>query len=307
MVTSASEALRASRPVLTGRGAAFFDLDGTLVPGTANIPLAREAIRAGFVRPGEIAHDLRDGVSVLVGSRDERPALLRDRVLAAVEGRSATEVGAIADRLVGGMVGVIPPAMRRILDEHAAAGRDRIVLSAGPTEIVSRLAQAAGLELGTGTTAETDAEGRYTGRLAGPFCHHDGKADVVRTLAEERGYDLAACFAYADSIGDLPMLELVGHPMVVNPEPELRELAENRGWPIVTTARMQRVSFTDPHSWLRLGQRLAAGTVGAVVSLGTRPVEAGDDLDSTDEDFDPATDAGPDVDQGPGPDGDPAR
>lgn len=284
MVTSASEALRAPRSVPTGRGAAFFDLDGTLIPGSANIPLAREAIRVGLLRPAELAHDLRDGVSLLThGSRDERPAVVLDRVLTAVAGRPAAEMVAIADRLVADMVASITAPIRRILDEHAAAGRDRIVLSAGPTEIVSRLAQVAGLELGLGTTAETDEEGRYTGRLAGTFCHHDGKAQALRALAGERGYDLAESFAYSDSISDLPMLEAVGHPVAVNPEPVLRELAENRGWPIVATGRMQRVSFTDAHSWVLLGQRLAAGTISAVVSLGTRPVEAGDDLDTVDD------------------------
>jgi phosphoserine phosphatase len=174
--------------------------------------------------------------------------------------------------------------MGTVLAQHADAGRDRVVLSASPTEIVSRLADAAGLELGTGTTSEVDAEGRYTGRLTGPFCYREGKAQVLHQVAQERGYDLAACYAYTDSISDLPMLEAVGHPVVVNPEPALRELAEQRSWPIVETARFPRVAVSDLHGWARLGQRLAVKSVGAMVALGTRPIEALGGIDGLGED-----------------------
>lgn len=282
MTMTASQKLRAARPAAPAPvAAAFFDLDGTLIPGSANIPLARAAFRAGLVSPVELARDLRNGVSFLLqGATDERSAAVRDRILAAVAGQPARDIVALSDGFVPALVDSITPGMQAVLAEHGAAGRDRIVLSASPTEIVSRLADAAGLEHGTGTTSEVDAEGRYTGRLAGPFCYREGKAQILRALAAERGYDLAACYAYTDSMSDLPMLEAVGHPVVVNPEPELRDLAEDRGWPIVETARLPRVSVADPSSWVGLGRRLVAGTVGALVSRGTQPVEALDDLDA---------------------------
>jgi HAD superfamily hydrolase (TIGR01490 family) len=257
-----------------GRGAAFFDLDGTLIPGSANIPLARAAFGAGMVTPAELVRDLRNGASFLLqGATDERSAAVRDRILAAVAGRPAHEVVALSDQFLPGLVASISPTMRDVLDTHRAAGRDRVVLSASPTEIVSRFAEAAGLELGVGTTSQVDADGRYTGRLAGPFCYREGKAEVLRALAREHGYDLAASYAYSDSLSDLPMLEAVGHPVAVNPEPELRALAEERGWPIVETARLPRISLASPGSWVRMGQRALAGSVAAVVSRGTRPVE----------------------------------
>ena len=144
---------------------------------------------------------------------------MRDRILAAVAGRRADEVVALSDGFIPDLVASITPAMRAVLDEHASAGRDRVVLSASPTEIVSRLADAAGLERGAGTTSEIDADGRYTGRLDGPFCYTEGKAEILRAVAREHGYDLAASYAYSDSLSDLPMLEAVGHPVAVNPEP----------------------------------------------------------------------------------------
>lgn len=291
MTMTASQALRAPRvPAGSGaRAAAFFDLDGTLIPGSATIPLARAAFRAGMVTPPELVRDLRHGVSFLLqGATDERSEAVRDRILAAVTGRTAQEMVALSEGFIPDLVASITPAMGRVLGEHATAGRDRIVLSASPTEIVSRLADAAGLERGTGTASELDADGRYTGRLDGPFCYGPGKAEILRALAAREGYDLSASYAYSDSLSDLPMLEAVGHPVAVNPEPELRDLAEERGWPIVETSRVPRVSVSDPHSWVRMGQRLTVASIGSLIALGTRPIEALGGIDGDGEDDAPA-------------------
>ena len=241
------------------RPAAFFDLDGTLIPGSANIPLAKEAFRQGLVTPWELAKDLRQGVSFLLkGATDERSAQVRDRILGAVAGHPAAKVEALGDHFMTDLVDSLQPALAPVLATHAEAGRDRIVLSASPTEIVSRFASEAGLELGTGTTSERDQDGVYTGRLAGPFCYREGKVAVMTELAATRGYDLELSYAYSDSISDLPMLEAVGHPVAVNPEPELRELATRRGWPIVETSALPRVSVTSMHGLGRLATNLLA-------------------------------------------------
>jgi phosphoserine phosphatase len=77
------------------------------------------------------------------------------------------------------------------------------------------------------------ADGRYTGTVA--FCAYgQAKADHATTLAADRGYELADCFAYSDSVTDLPLLELVGHPRVVNPDRALRKVARTRRWPELT-------------------------------------------------------------------------
>ena len=255
--------------------AAFFDLDGTLIPGSANIPLAKAAFREGFVTPLELLIDLRNGLSfVLKGATDERSEQVRDRILRAVSGHPAEQVEALGDHFMTDLVATLQPVMGAELRTHADAGRDRIVLSASPTEIVSRFAREAGLELGTGTTSERDTEGRYTGRLAGPFCYRDGKVDVMRGLASDRGYDLKESYAYSDSISDLPMLEAVGHPVAVNPEPELRALAQTRGWPIIETSSVPRVSMTSVQGLARLLAGLTARPVKALQQLLPRPVSA---------------------------------
>jgi HAD superfamily hydrolase (TIGR01490 family) len=243
-----------------GRAAAFFDLDGTLIPGSANIPLAKVAFRRGFVTPTELLRDLRHGVSFLVkGATDERSAQVRDRILAAVAGHRATEVEALGEHFLDDLVATIRPAMVGVLDQHRKRGHDRIVLSASPTEIVSRFAERAGMEAGEGTTAERDTDGVYTGRLTGSFCYREGKVNVMERFAADQGYDLSACYAYSDSASDLPMMEAVGHPVAVNPERHLRVIAEERGWPIIETSRVPRGTFSSPSGLLRLGRTLLAG------------------------------------------------
>ena len=222
------------------RVAAFFDLDGTLIPGSANLALAKAAFRAGMVGKRALALDVARNVSfVLRGASDDATGKVRDRILRGVQGHRATDVEALAESFVDDLVATITPVMREVLAEHVGAGHHLVLVSASPTEIVQRFAVAAGLHYGVGTTARRDADGRYDGTLAGPFCYRDGKAEVVRTLAAEHGYDLADCFAYSDSISDQPMLSIVGNPVAVNPEYQLRAVAVERGWRIVDTGRLR--------------------------------------------------------------------
>ena len=236
----------------TTRSAAFFDLDGTLIAGSANIPLALAAFKAGYVTPAELVTDLRNNLSFLLkGASDERSEQVRDRILAAVQGRLVADLVALADDFMDSLVAKVQPAARAALEKHAAAGHDRIVISASPTEIVARLAEELGVEYGIGTTAEHE-EGVYTGRLVGPFCYREGKAEVLRQVAYERGYDLSRSYAYSDSISDLPMLRAVGTPVAVNPDAELRPLAVSEGWTIIETSSVSRggLPVPPPGEWL---------------------------------------------------------
>ena len=112
----------------------------------------------------------------------------------------------------------------------------------GRTAPAASGAVAAGMDYGVGTTAGRDADGRFDGTLSGPFCYKDGKAEVIRGLAVTHGYDLAACFAYSDSVSDEPMLAIVGNPVAVNPDHELRLMAQAGGWRIVEVGRLRVVA-----------------------------------------------------------------
>jgi HAD superfamily hydrolase (TIGR01490 family) len=219
------------------RAAAFFDLDRTLIRGSAVFPLAVAAFRAGHVPPRELLHDAVNAVGfVLNGATDERSAALRERVLRAVAGQQVDDVVALGDAFLPKLVASVLPESQRLLDAHAAAGQDRVIVSASPVEIVGELAGRLGLEAAVGTRSEI-VDGRYTGRLEGAFCYGEGKVAEVRRMAAERGYDLTLCSAYSDSVSDLPFLEAVGTAVAVNPDDELRAVALDRGWRVVEVAR----------------------------------------------------------------------
>ena len=120
---------------------------------------------------------------------------------------------------------------RALLDAHRAAGEDVIIVSTSGHEMVGPIGALLGAALVIATQMEI-AEGRYTGQMDF-YAYGPAKAERVRELAAERGYRLADCSAYSDSITDLPMLEAVGHPHAVNPDRALRRLAQLRGWPVL--------------------------------------------------------------------------
>jgi phosphoserine phosphatase len=137
---------------------------------------------------------------------------------------------------------------------HEQAGRDVWILSASPIEIVAELAKALDITGGIGTESEI-VDGVYTGRLAAPFCYGEGKAEHIRRLAEEHGYDLQQCYSYSDSASDLPMMQIVGNPIAVNPDRPMMAVAHRRGWPVVEFNRERKQII-----------RLAFGTSGALTA-----------------------------------------
>lgn len=217
--------------------AAFFDLDRTLIRGSANFPLAWAAFKAGHVPKRQLLHDAINAVTFLVaGASDERSARLRERILLAVAGVPVTDLVALGDTFIPRLAASVMPEARKELDRQLELGRDRIIVSASPIEIVQRIADTIGLEGAVGTRGEI-RDGRYTGKLTGAFCYGPGKAAAVRQLATERGYDLAESVAYSDSISDMPFLEAVGGAVAINPDKELRRVARARGWQVIEVGR----------------------------------------------------------------------
>ena len=115
--------------------------------------------------------------------------------------------------------------------EHKERGERVYIVSAALQEIVQALAEELDFDGALGTICEVE-DGVYTGHSLRAL-HHQAKADAVRELAEREGFDLSASTAYSDSHTDLPFLELVGHPVAVNPDRELRQIAARRSWPVV--------------------------------------------------------------------------
>ena len=190
------------------------------------------------------------------GSTDDSAASVRDRVLDAIRGVAVEDLTALGDQIIPRLVDDVRLEAQGFLELHREAGRDTFMVTASPIEIVRRLAEELEMTGAIATVAQI-VDGKYTGELSEPFCYGPGKALAISKLAAERGYDLALCYSYSDSVSDLPMLELVGHPVAVNPDRELERIARARSWPIVEFSRTaKRVIGTTT---------AAAGAVGLAV------------------------------------------
>lgn len=222
------------------RGAAFFDLDRTIITGSSMFALGWAAYRAGMVPNRDLVDDVVNVMSFIVsGAGDEKTEAVKKRVLKAIGGVSVEKMEGLADDIVPRLEHDVRREARGLIDLHHAADRDSYIVSASPVEIVDRFAHAIEMTGGIGTVAAT-ANGVYTGELAEPFCYGDGKAIAIEKLADEKGYDLRLSYAYTDSIGDLPMLEIVGHPVAVNPDRALETVAYQRGWPVIEFSRARK-------------------------------------------------------------------
>ncbi len=222
------------------RGAAFFDLDRTIISGSSVFLLGWAAYRAGMVSNRELAADVANAATFLfAGASDEKTDAVKNRVLQAIAGVSVERMAELGDQIIPRLESEVRREARGLIDLHHAADRDTYIVSASPIEIVGKFAEAIGLTGGIGTVAAVE-NGIYTGELAEPFCYGEGKAIAVRKVAEEKGYDLRLSYAYTDSAGDLPMLEIVGHPVAVNPDRALETISYHRGWPIVEFSRSRK-------------------------------------------------------------------
>ena len=220
-----------------GPSAAFFDLDRTLISGSSAFTFGIAAYRAGLIPPRQFSRDAVSAVAFrFTGASDDTSAKVRDRILGAVKGVRREDLVALNALIVPKLIDKVRPEASRLIEQHRHAGRATYIVSASPVELVDPLAAALGMTGGIGTVSEI-VDGEYTGNLAGPFCYGDGKVEAMRDLARWEGLDLGQCYAYSDSVSDLPMLRAVGHPVAVNPDSKLERIAHRHGWPIVIFSR----------------------------------------------------------------------
>ena len=147
-----------------------------------------------------------------------------------------------------------------LIEEHRASGRDVVIISSSGTEVVEPIGERLGVDIAVGSQLGIE-DGRYTGEILF-YAYGEGKAQAMRELAAERGYDLTASYAYTDSITDLPMLNLVGHPTAVNPDDDLRRIAAERDWPVLDFAKPVSLRTRLP-----IEKRQAAVAAGAAAAV----------------------------------------
>jgi HAD superfamily hydrolase (TIGR01490 family) len=154
-----------------------------------------------------------------------------------------------------------------LIDEHMREGRKVFIVSASPYEVVHPLARYIGVEDVIATQAKVDENGLYTGEVE-LYAFGPEKAKAVQAVADEQGISLADSYAYTDSITDLPLLELVGNPHAVNPEKELRTIAEQRGWPILEFQRQVSLARRLTRPMPLISGATVAAVIGAAIAWG---------------------------------------
>ena len=236
-------------------GAAFFDLDRTLIAGSSSFQFGRAAYKAGMLSRRDIARDAYENIVFrLRGSTDAGTDAIRERVGEMLQGARVRDLQRLSGPVLAGVLPRLYPRMLEIAYEHQDAGRPIFICSAAAQEMAELMAVVLTFDGAVGSVSGV-VDGHYTGRPGGPFTYREGKAAAIRELAVREQIDLSASWAYSDSESDLPMLRLVGHPVAVNPDAELERVARAEHWEIMR--------------FERLGQRLRmAGAAMGAVALG---------------------------------------
>jgi HAD superfamily hydrolase (TIGR01490 family) len=214
-------------------GAAFFDLDRTLLSRSSSLALAGPFRERGLIRRRQLA---KAAVAQLVfarfGAGKRRVGATATSAMSVLHG---LPVETMSQLVAEAWEPVLRPLVYReaveLAREHAARGEPVIVVSAALQEVVERIVEELGFDGALASRAEVE-DGVYTGRLERRLYGHE-KVDALEELARERGLELSRSTAYSDSYSDIPFLDAVGNPVAVNPDWALRRVARERAWPIL--------------------------------------------------------------------------
>ncbi|HEY8474952.1 MAG TPA: HAD family hydrolase [Natronosporangium sp.] len=215
-----------------GKGAAFFDLDRTVIAKSSALAFGRPFYRDGLIKRRDVVKAAYAQLMFRLGGADEAAmARTRDYLAQLCAGWPVEQVRQIVAETLDELINpYIYAEAAELIEEHQAAGRDVVLVSASGEEIVKPIGELLGISEVIATRMSI-TDGRYDGEIEF-YAAGGAKLDAVKALAETRGWDLAESYAYSDSISDLPLLSAVGHPTAVNPDRALRRAAAERGWPV---------------------------------------------------------------------------
>ncbi len=205
--------------------------------------LAGPLWRAGLISSGSLFHAAVQGLQFSARGFSEQEVQQSVRAIGdAVRGMEVAELRRVAERTIPRVLG--PRLYAEALDLiawHRERGHLIFLVSASTHELIDRLGGIVGADGVVASEAEI-VSGRYTGLVS--LCHGNAKVDAVRRLAAAHRVDLEGSYAYGDGVGDIPMLQAVGHPTTVNADRRLSRTAVRHGW------RQLRFRSPDRWSWL---------------------------------------------------------
>lgn len=254
---------------LRPRPAAFFDLDKTILATSSAMALRHPLREAGLVSRRTVVLGLLIHLPYLLrGADTDTMDRMADALGTLARGWDPTRLeNTVRDDLGRSIDPVCFTEALDLIAWHRAAGHAVVVASASLVEMVRPIAELLGADASLGSHAEVDEQGRMTGRLTS-YNQGAEKARACAELAEHHGWDMAASWAYSDSVSDLPMLEAVGHPVAVNPDRALLSVAREHHWQVSRFTRTVRVRPTRERVLVPAIGIGAAGLVAGVAVWG---------------------------------------
>ncbi|MEO6886980.1 MAG: HAD-IB family hydrolase [Jatrophihabitantaceae bacterium] len=249
------------------RTAAFFDLDKTIIAKSSVLAFGKPFYQGGLInRRAVLRSAYAQFVFALAGADADQIERMRAYLAAMSTGWDVAQVREIVSETLHEIIDpIVYDEAVELIGMHKAAGRDIVIVSTSGEEVVAPIGAMLGADHIVGTQMIVE-DGKYTGEI-GRYAYGPEKAVAVRELATELGYDLPACYAYSDSVTDVPMLEAVGHPFAVNADRALRKIAAEREWPVLTFSNAvplrERISGLKPEH-----PTITAGAVGAGIAVG---------------------------------------
>jgi len=228
------KAIRILGGVTPQRTAAFFDLDKTIIAKSSVLAFGRPFYQGGLInRRAVLRSAYAQFVFALAGADHDQIERMRAYLTSMCTGWDVAQVREIVSETLHDIIDpIVYDEAVELIGMHKAAGRDVVIVSTSGEEVVAPIGAMLGADEVIATRMVV-ADGKYTGEIE-LYAYGPEKVSAVLRLAKDRGYDLAGCYAYSDSVTDEPMLEAVGHPYAVNPDRGLRKVANERGWPILT-------------------------------------------------------------------------
>ncbi|MYS79511.1 HAD family hydrolase [Embleya scabrispora] len=245
------------------RTAAFFDLDKTIIARSSALAFSRSFYHGGLINRRSVLKSAYAQFVFLVGGADhDQMERMREYLSALCRGWDVQQVREIVAETLHDMIDpIIYDEAASLIEEHHAAGRDVVIVSSSGAEVVEPIGDMLGADRVVATRMVVE-DGRYSGAIDF-YAYGPNKAAAVKELARTEGYDLTSCYAYSDSITDLPMLLEVGHPYAVNPDRGLRREATGRGWPVLVFSRPVALRQRVPSLSVPSRPVLAATAIGA--------------------------------------------